>query len=74
MPRVFIITGSSRGIGLGLAENYLAQGDTAIGRSRAAALVRHPSYMHSNSTWPTNKRWWRWSGARFARMGRSTSR
>ncbi len=46
MPRVFIITGTSRGIGLGLAENYLAQGDTVIGCSRAPASVRHPSYTH----------------------------
>jgi len=44
--RVFLITGTSRGIGLGLAEYYLAKGDTVLGCSRAPGSVTHPSYSH----------------------------
>lgn len=45
-PRVLLITGTSRGIGLGLAEYYLAQGDIVCGCSRAPASFQHPNYSH----------------------------
>jgi 3-oxoacyl-[acyl-carrier protein] reductase len=45
-PRVLLITGTSRGIGLGLAEHYLAKGDIVCGCSRAPASVKHPHYSH----------------------------
>ncbi len=45
-PRIILITGTSRGIGLGLAEYYLAQGDMVCGCSRAPAVLHHPHYSH----------------------------
>ena len=45
-PRVLLITGTSRGIGLGLAEHYLAKGDLVCGCSRAPASAKHPCYSH----------------------------
>ncbi len=45
-PRVVLITGTSRGIGLGLAEYYLSQGDLVCGCSRAPATLSHERYSH----------------------------
>jgi 3-oxoacyl-[acyl-carrier protein] reductase len=45
-PRVLLITGTSRGIGRGLAEYYLAKGDFVCGCSRAPAAFEHPGYSH----------------------------
>jgi 3-oxoacyl-[acyl-carrier protein] reductase len=45
-PRVFLITGTSRGIGRGLAEYYLAKGDIVCGCSRAPASFDHQNYSH----------------------------
>ena len=45
-PRLLLITGTSRGIGLGLAEHYLARGDLVCGCSRAPATLTHPGYTH----------------------------
>jgi 3-oxoacyl-[acyl-carrier protein] reductase len=45
-PRVLLITGTSRGIGLGLARHYLARGYRVCGCSRAPATIRHPGYTH----------------------------
>ena len=45
-PRVILITGTSRGIGFGLAEHYLAKGDIVCGCSRAPASVKHSRYSH----------------------------
>ena len=45
-PRVLLITGTSRGIGRGLAEYYLAKGDLVCGCSRAPASFEHPNYSH----------------------------
>lgn len=44
--RVILITGTSRGIGLGLARHYLAHGDHVYGCSRAPATIRHEHYRH----------------------------
>jgi 3-oxoacyl-[acyl-carrier protein] reductase len=45
-PRVLLITGTSRGIGLGLAKHYLAKGDRVCGCSRAPATIRQRGYTH----------------------------
>jgi 3-oxoacyl-[acyl-carrier protein] reductase len=45
-PRVLLITGTSRGIGRGLAEHYLQEGHVVCGCSRAPASVKHPRYAH----------------------------
>jgi 3-oxoacyl-[acyl-carrier protein] reductase len=45
-PRVILITGTSRGIGRGLAEYYLAQGELVWGCSRQPAELTHPGYVH----------------------------
>jgi len=44
--RVLLVTGTSRGIGLGLAQHYLAKGDIVCGCSRAPAALQHPDYTH----------------------------
>ncbi len=41
-----LITGASRGIGLMLAEAFLARGDTVFGFSRSAAALDHENYCH----------------------------
>ncbi len=45
-PRIIVITGTSRGIGLGLAEHHLGRGDFVCGCSRAASPLRHDRYSH----------------------------
>jgi len=45
-PRVILITGTSRGIGLALAGHYLEQGDVVCGCSRAPATLVRPAYTH----------------------------
>jgi 3-oxoacyl-[acyl-carrier protein] reductase len=44
--RVILITGTSRGLGLGLVKHFLAQGDVVCGCSRGPASVRHRRYRH----------------------------
>jgi 3-oxoacyl-[acyl-carrier protein] reductase len=44
--RVIVVTGTSRGIGLGLAKYYLEKGDLVCGCSRAEASITHPGYTH----------------------------
>jgi 3-oxoacyl-[acyl-carrier protein] reductase len=44
--RIVVITGTSRGIGRGLAEHFLKAGDTVCGCSRSAATLKHRRYEH----------------------------
>lgn len=44
--RNLLITGTSRGIGLAMAEHYLAGGDTVIGCARTESPLRHQAYHH----------------------------
>lgn len=44
--RVIIVTGTSRGLGRGLAEHFLAAGHQVAGCSRAGSGPEHPSYEH----------------------------
>lgn len=44
--RVLVITGTSRGIGRGLAEYYLDKGDKVVGCSRSSSSIQHPRYRH----------------------------
>ncbi len=43
---VIVITGTSRGIGRGLAEYYLCKGYTVIGCSRSECDLKHKNYKH----------------------------
>lgn len=45
--RILIVTGTSRGIGRGLAQHYLDQGDRVFGCSRAPATFEHERYEHT---------------------------
>lgn len=47
MNRVIIITGSRKGIGRYLAEQYLAEGDKVYGCSRRDCDLEHPNYSHT---------------------------
>jgi 3-oxoacyl-[acyl-carrier protein] reductase len=44
--RCIVITGTSRGIGRGLAEHFLAAGDQVCGCSRGPTVLRHKRYRH----------------------------
>jgi len=44
--RRILITGTSRGLGLALAEHYLAQGDLVVGCARGPAPLAHERYTH----------------------------
>lgn len=48
MNRVIIITGTRKGIGRYLAEQYLAEGDKVYGCSRRNTNLEHPNYSHTN--------------------------
>ena len=48
MNRVIIITGTRKGIGRYLAEQYLAEGDKVYGCSRRNTDLEHPNYRHTN--------------------------
>ena len=45
-PRVFLITGSRKGIGAYLVNHYLAQGHQVVGCSRKESEQRSPNYRH----------------------------
>ena len=44
--RIILVTGTSRGIGRGLAEHFLARGDRVCGCSRGGATLQHRRYEH----------------------------
>ena len=46
MCRVFIISGSSRGIGKDLSEHYLGCGDIVVGCARSTSDIAHENYRH----------------------------
>lgn len=48
MNRVIIITGTRKGIGRYLAEQYLAEGDKVYGCSRRNTDLEHTNYSHTN--------------------------
>lgn len=45
--QVFVITGTSRGLGRSLAEYYLSRGFVIAGCSRGEATIKHPMYHHT---------------------------
>ena len=47
MNRVIIITGTRKGIGRYLAEQYLQEGDIVYGCSRRTCDIEHPNYHHT---------------------------
>lgn len=47
MDRVIIITGTRKGIGRYLAEQYLQEGDIVYGCSRRICDIEHPNYHHT---------------------------
>ena len=44
--RAIVITGTSRGLGRGLAESFLSRGFTVLGCSRSGASISHRDYLH----------------------------
>ena len=46
MARTILITGTSRGTGLALAQRFLNRGDNVIGVSRGKAVLEDASYRH----------------------------
>lgn len=46
-PQVMVITGTSKGIGNGIAAHFLALGYCVAGCSRSEATIEHESYFHS---------------------------
>ena len=46
-PRVILITGASRGIGLYLVRHYLAKGYLVVGCSRSRSSINAPNYSHN---------------------------
>lgn len=47
MDRIIIITGTRKGIGRYLAEQYLQEGDVVYGCSRRICDIEHPNYHHT---------------------------
>lgn len=47
MDRIVIITGTRKGIGRYLAEQYLQEGDVVYGCSRRICDIEHPNYHHT---------------------------
>lgn len=47
MDRIIIITGTRKGIGRYLAEQYLQEGDVVYGCSRRESDLEHPNYHHT---------------------------
>ena len=63
--RSMLITGTSRGVGLGLAEAYLERGWKVFGCARTGATLTHPRYVHyeldvadEKGTWKVRRASW----------------
>ena len=41
-----IVTGTASGIGLAIAEKFLAAGHTVYGLDRGESVIQHPGYRH----------------------------
>ena len=46
MSRIFLITGTRKGLGQSLAQYYLAEGNIVIGCSRGKSSIDHSNYFH----------------------------
>lgn len=46
MSRVFVITGTRKGIGKALSEHYLSRGNVVCGCSRGEGSINHANYRH----------------------------
>ena len=46
MDKIFIITGTRKGLGLDMAQYFLEQEEIVYGCSRRATTLRHPNYTH----------------------------
>jgi 3-oxoacyl-[acyl-carrier protein] reductase len=46
LDRIVLVTGSSRGVGLLLAQHFLSEGAVVVGVARGEAPLRHGSYHH----------------------------
>jgi len=46
MSKVFVITGTRKGIGKELAEYYLKKGNIVVGCSRGESSIKHENYRH----------------------------
>ena len=46
MSRVFVVTGTRKGIGRELSEYYLGKGDIVVGCSRGESSIQHKNYRH----------------------------
>ena len=46
IPRVFLITGTRKGIGRFISEHFLSLGNTVIGCSRSDTDLKHDNYTH----------------------------
>ena len=44
--RQILVTGASRGLGKGMVEHFLQQGDRVIGCARSISSIEHPNYHH----------------------------
>src|SRR5438105_3100962 len=66
---VMVITGTSKGIGRGLAEHFLAHGYRLAGCSRGPATIEHANYLHGQVDVTDEKQVQGWSRQLRTQMG-----